>query len=95
MWILIISIISFAIIMFIVNLIDKNKEKLTEKFKIETKEVMKCPHCLREYEDMKLNECKYCNIYLEKNTKYILPKKLKKKIIYSILSNYSNNNNWN
>lgn len=86
MWILIISIISFAIIMFIVNLIDKNKEKLTEKFKIETKEVMKCPHCLREYEDMKLNECKYCNIYLEKNTKYILPKKLKKKIIYSILS---------
>lgn len=86
MWILIISIIAFIIIMFIVNLIDKNKEKIIEKFKIETKEVMKCPHCLREYEDMTLNECKYCNIYLEKNTKYILPKKLKKKIIYSILS---------
>ena len=85
MWILIISIISFAIIMFIVNLIDKNKEKIIEKFKIEKKEIMKCPHCFREYEDLKLKECKYCNIYLEKNIKYIFPKKLKKKIIYSIL----------
>ena len=46
---------------------------------------MKCPHCFREYEDLKLKECKYCNIYLEKNIKYIFPKKLKKKIIYSIL----------
>lgn len=85
MWILIISIVAFAIIMFIVNLIDKNKEKLIEKFKIETKEVMKCPHCLREYEDMKLNECRYCNIYLERNIKYILPKNLKKEIRYTIL----------
>ena len=85
MWILIISIISFAIIMFIVNLIDKNKEKLIEKFKIETKEVMKCPHCFREYEDLKLKDCKYCDIPLEKSVKYYLPKKLKKKIIYTIL----------
>ena len=85
MWILIISIISFAIIMFIVNLIDKNKEKLIEKFKIETKEVMKCPHCFREYEDLKLKDCKYCDIPLEKSVKYYLPKKLKKKIIYIIL----------
>lgn len=85
MWILIISIISFAIIMFIVNLIDKNKEKLIEKFKIETKEVMKCPHCFREYEDLKLKDCKYCDIPLEKSVKYSLPKNLKKKIIYIIL----------
>lgn len=85
MWILIISIISFAIIMFIVNLIDKNKEKLIEKFKIETKEVMKCPHCFREYEDLKLNECKYCYVPLDKSVKYSLPKKLKKKIIYIML----------
>ena len=53
MWILIISIIAFAIIMFIVNLIDKNKEKLIEKFKIEKMEIMKCPHCFSEYEDLK------------------------------------------
>ena len=85
MWILIISIISFAIIMFIVNLINKNKEKLIEKFKIETKEVMKCPHCFREYEDLKLNECKYCYVPLDKSVKYSLPKKLKKKIIYIML----------
>ena len=85
MWILIISIILFAIIMFIVNLIDKNKEKLIEKFKIETKEVMKCPHCFREYEDLKLKECKYCYVPLDKSVKYSLPKKLKKKIIYIML----------
>ena len=71
--------------MFIVNLIDKNKEKLIEKFKIETKEVMKCPHCFREYEDLKLNECKYCYVPLDKSVKYSLPKKLKKKIIYIML----------
>lgn len=85
MWILIISIIAFAIIMFIVNLIDKNKEKLIEKFKIEKKEIMRCPHCFREYEDLKLKKCKYCNFYLEKHTKYNLSKDLKKKIIYTIL----------
>lgn len=85
MWILIISIIAFAIIMFIVNLIDKNKEKLIEKFKIEKKEIMRCPHCFREYEDLKLKECKYCDFYLEKHTKYNLSKDLKKKIIYTIL----------
>ena len=61
MWILIISILAFVIIMFIMNLIDKNKEKLIEKFKIEKKEIMKCPHCFREYEDLKLKECKYCD----------------------------------
>ena len=85
MWILIISIISFAIIMFIVNLIDKNKEKLIEKFKIETKEVMKCPHCFREYEDLKLNEYKYCYVPLDKSVRYSLQRKLKKKIIYIML----------
>lgn len=37
MWILIISIVAFAIIMFILNLIDQNKEKLIEKFEIEKK----------------------------------------------------------
>lgn len=84
MWILIISIIAFAIIMFIVNLIDKNKEKLIEKFKIEKKEIMRCPHCFREYEDLKLKECKYCDFYLEKETKYIFSKDLKKKIIITI-----------
>ena len=85
MWILIISILAFVIIMFIMNLIDKNKEKLIEKFKIEKKEIMKCPHCFREYEDLKLKECKYCDFYLEKHTKYNLSKDLKKKIIYTIL----------
>ena len=85
MWILIISIVAFAIIMFIINLIDKNKERLIEKFKIETKEVMKCPHCFREYEDLKLKECKYCDVPLAKSVKYSLPKNLKKKIIYIML----------
>lgn len=85
MWILIISILAFVIIMFITNLIDKNKERLIEKFKIETKEIMKCPHCFREYEDLKLKECKYCDFNLEKHTKYNLPKELKKKIIYTVL----------
>ena len=85
MWILIISILAFVIIMFIINLIDKNKERLIEKFKIEKKEIMKCPHCFKEYEDLKLKECKYCNFYLEKHIKYNLPKELKKKIIYTIL----------
>lgn len=85
MWILIISILAFVIIMFIMNLIDKNKERLIEKFKIEKKEIMKCPHCFKEYEDLKLKECKYCDFYLEKHIKYNLPKELKKKIIYTIL----------
>lgn len=85
MWILIISILAFVIIMFIINLIDKNKERLIEKFKIEKKEIMKCPHCFKEYEDLKLKECKYCDFYLEKHIKYNLPKELKKKIIYTIL----------
>ncbi len=85
MWILIISILAFVIIMFIMNLIDKNKERLIEKFKIEKKEIMKCPHCFREYEDLKLKECKYCDFNLERHTKYNLPKEFKKKIIYTIL----------
>lgn len=85
MWILIISILAFVIIMFIMNLIDKNKERLIEKFKIEKNEIMKCPHCFREYEDLKLKECKYCDFYLEKHTKYNFPKEFKKKIIYTIL----------
>lgn len=85
MWILIISILAFVTIMFIISLIDKNKESLIEKFKIEKKEIMKCPHCFREYEDLKLKECKYCDFYLEKHIKYNFPKDLKKKIIYAIL----------
>lgn len=85
MWILIISILAFVIIMFIMNLIDKNKERLIEKFKIEKKEIMKCPHCFREYEDLKLKECKYCDFNLERHTKYNFPKELKKKIIYTVL----------
>lgn len=45
---------------------------------------MRCPHCFKEYEDLKLKECKYCNFCLEKNMKYIFPKNLKKKIIITI-----------
>lgn len=85
MYILMISIIGFAIIMFIVNLIDKNKEKLIEKFKVETKEVMKCPVCYKEYEDLTLKDCSHCESYLEKHTKYNIPNELKKKIIYIIV----------
>lgn len=85
MWILVISIIAFIIIMFIVNLIDKNKEKIIEKLKIEKMEIMKCPHCFREYNDLNFKKCKYCNIPLEKNVKYTLQKNLKKKICYTIL----------
>lgn len=85
MWILIISILAFVIIMFIMNLIDKNKERLIEKLKIEIKEVMKCPVCYKEYEDLTLKNCSHCESYLEKHTKYNLPKELKKKIIYTTL----------
>ncbi len=86
MWILIISIIAFAIIMFIVDLIDKNKEKLIEKFKIEKKEIMECPHCFSEYEDLKLKKCRYCDFNLEKKIKYIFPSELKWKIIRTLIA---------
>ena len=85
MWILIISILAFVIIMFIMNLIDKNKEKLIEKFRLEKLQVMKCPRCYNTYEDMSLHFCKHCNTSLEKEIKYKLPKGLKKKIIYIVL----------
>lgn len=85
MWILIISILAFIIIMFIINFIDKNKEKLIEKFKIEKKEIMKCPHCFNEYNNLELHFCKHCNTSLNREIKYNIPKELKKKIIYAIL----------
>lgn len=85
MWILVVSIIAFALIMFIVNLIDRNKEKLMEKFSVEKNKVKKCPHCFREYNDLNLKKCKYCNFPLEESIKYTLPESLKKKFRYTIL----------
>ena len=85
MWILIVSIVAFITICFIANLIDENKDKLIEKFKIEKKEIMKCPICYKEYEDLKLKECSHCKSYLEKRIKYKFPKELKKKILYIII----------
>ncbi len=82
MWGLILSIVIVAIICFFINLIDKNKEKLIEKFKIEKKETMKCPNCSKEYEDLSLHFCKNCNTSLSKETKYKLSKELKRKILY-------------
>ena len=69
----------------LINLIDKNKEKLIEKFKIEKKETMKCPNCSKEYENLSLHFCKNCNTSLSKETKYKIPKELKKKILYPII----------
>lgn len=85
MWGLILAIVIVAIICFIINLVDKNKEKLIEKFKIEKKEIMKCPVCYKEYEDLKLKECSHCESYLEKETKYKFPKELKRKILHIII----------
>ena len=81
MEVLLVSIIAFIIICVIVYLFDKNKEKLIEKFEIEKKEIMRCPVCFKEYDDLKLKECSNCESYLDKTTKYILPNKLKKQII--------------
>ncbi len=80
MEILLVSVIAFAIICGIIYWFDKNKEKLIKKFKIEKKEIMKCPVCFKEYDDLKLKECSHCNSYLEKTTKYIFSQKLKKRI---------------
>ena len=85
MWVLVVSIIAFAIILFIVNLIDKNKEKLIKKYNIEKVEIKKCPQCFRQYDNLKLKECESCNVPLEKSVKYSLPKKLKKKIIWIVI----------
>lgn len=85
MGILLVSIISFILICIVINLIDKNKEKLIEKFRLEKLQVMKCPRCYNTYEDMSLHFCKHCNTSLEKEIKYKLPKGLKKKIIYIVL----------
>ena len=84
MEVLLVSIIAFIIICVIVYLFDKNKEKLIEKFEIEKKEIMRCPVCFKEYDDLKLKECSHCDSYLEKTNKYIFPKKLKKQIMYVI-----------
>lgn len=85
MWGLILAIVIVGIICFIINLIDKNKEKLIEKFNIEKKETMKCPNCSKEYEDLSLHFCKNCNTSLNKEMKYKLPKELKRKIFYPII----------
>lgn len=82
MWSIILAIVIVAIICSIINLVDKNKEKLVEKFKIEKKEIMKCPVCYKEYEDLNKKECSHCESYLEKGTKYKFPKELKRKILY-------------
>ena len=80
MEVLLVSIIASVLIFAIIYLIDKNKDKIIEKLKIETKEIMKCPVCFKEYDDLKLKNCSHCDAYLEKTTKYIFPKKLKKRI---------------
>ena len=80
MLILVISIITFILICFVLNLIDKNKEKLKEKFKIQQQEVMRCPNCSAEYEDLSLKFCKNCNTSLDKKTKCNISKKTKRKL---------------
>lgn len=85
MWSLIISILAFVIIMFIMNLIDKNKEKLIEKFKIEKIQVMKCPRCFNEYDNLDLHFCKHCDTSLNKETRYVFPEELRKKIVKSLI----------
>ncbi len=85
MWGLILAIIIVGIICFIINLIDKNKEKLIEKFKIEKKVIMKCPVCYKEYEDLSLHFCKNCDTSLSKKLQYKFPKELKKKILYPVI----------
>lgn len=85
MWILTISIVAFGLACLIMYLIDKNKEKLIEKFKMEKKEIMQCPSCFEEYKDLSLHFCKKCNTSLSKKTKYELPKDLKKKLHYILI----------
>ena len=84
MEVLLVSIIAFVLISVIIYLINKNKDKIIEKLKIETKEIMKCPVCFKEYDDLKLKKCLHCDSYLEKTNKYIFPKKLKNQIKYVI-----------
>lgn len=85
MGILIISIIAFVLVCFIINLIDKNKNKIKEKLKIQKQEFMMCPNCSAEYEDLSLHFCKNCNTSLERKTKYNISKKIKRIGIVSIL----------
>ena len=80
MEVLLVSIIAFVLISVIIYLIDKNKDKIVKKLNIETKEIMKCPVCFKEYDNLKLKNCSHCDSYLEKTTKYIFPKKLRKRI---------------
>ena len=86
MIILVISIFAFVILCFLVNLYDKNKDKIMAKFNCEKKEIMECPHCFNTYDDLTLHFCKHCDTALYRKTKYIFPKKLKKKIIYSVIA---------
>lgn len=86
MLILIIGIVAFIIVCFVINLIDKNKEKLATKFKMQKIEIMKCPNCLEEYTDLSLEVCKHCNSSLEKKTKYKVSKEFKKKLCCIVVS---------
>lgn len=86
MLILIIGIVAFIIVCFVINLIDKNKEKLATKFKMQKIEIMKCPNCLEEYTDLSLEVCKHCNSSLEKKTKYKASKEFKKKLCCIVVS---------
>lgn len=86
MWILIIGIVAFIIVCFVINIIDKNKEKLATKFKMQKIEIMKCPNCLEEYTDLSLEVCKHCNSSLEKKTKYKVSKEFKKKLCCIVVS---------
>ncbi len=72
-------------IFFIINVIDNNKEEIMQKLKIEKKEIMKCSSCFKEYDDLKLKNCLHCGSNVKKRIKYIIPEKLKKKIIYGLI----------
>lgn len=61
------------------------KSNSLKKLNVEKKEIMECPHCFNTYDDLTLHFCKHCDTALYRKTKYIFPKELKKKIIYSVI----------
>lgn len=83
---LIISVIAFILICFIFYLIGKNKEKLKKKFKIQNQEIMRCPKCSKEYEDLSLKLCNNCNTSLERKTKYNISKGFKRRLLCIAIS---------